>query len=159
MRTSSTNGPAPKRTPTNRRATGSPDVLDLEELLVVLSAVRKGDFSVRMPGSKTGLAGKIADTLNEIVERNQQMAHEFERVSLAVGKEGRITERANVSGARGAWAASVSSVNTLIGDLVQPTSEVARVIGAVAKGDLSQTMALDIEGRPLLGSSSASARR
>src|SRR5437867_11072721 len=153
MRTppSSTTGPASKRTPTNRLAAGSPDALDLDELLVVLSAVRKGDFSVRMPGSKTGLAGKVADTLNEIVERNQQMAHEFERVSLAVGKEGRITERATLSGAGGAWAASVSSVNTLIGDLVQPTSEVARVIGAVAKGDLSQTMALDIEGRPLLG--------
>ncbi len=153
MRTppSSTNGPASKRTPINRPEPGSPDALDLDELLVVLSAVRKGDFSVRMPGSKTGLAGKIADTLNEIVERNQQMAHEFERVSLAVGKEGRITERATVSGAGGAWAASVTSVNTLIGDLVQPTSEVARVIGAVAKGDLSQTMALDIEGRPLLG--------
>ena len=134
MRTppSNTNGPASKRTPTNRVAAGPPDVLDLDELLTVLSAVRKGDFSVRMPGSKTGLAGKIADTLNEIVERNQHMAHEFERVSLAVGKEGRITQRANLSGAGGAWAASVSSVNTLIGDLVQPTSEVARVIGAVA---------------------------
>src|ERR1051325_4879931 len=150
MRTSSTNGPAPKRTPTSRRIASPPDALDLDELLVVLSAVRKGDFSVRMPGSKTGLAGKIADTLNEIVERNQQMAQEFERVSLAVGKEGRITERATVSGAGGAWAASVSSVNTLIGDLVQPTSEVARVIGAVAKGDLSQSMSLEIDGRPLM---------
>ncbi|TMC59622.1 MAG: chemotaxis protein, partial [Chloroflexi bacterium] len=76
---------------------------------------------------------------------------EFERVSLAVGKEGRIAQRAALTGAGGSWAASVSSVNALIGDLVQPTSEVARVIGAVAKGDLSQTMALDIEGRPLMG--------
>ena len=79
------------------------------------------------------------------------MAQEFERVSLAVGKEGRITQRATLAGAGGSWAASVTSVNTLIGDLVQPTSEVARVIGAVAKGDLSQTMALEIEGRPLKG--------
>ena len=97
------------------------------------------------------VAGKIADTLNEIAELNEEMAEEFERVSLAVGKEGRITQRATLRAAGGSWAASVSSVNTLIGDLVQPTSEVARVIGAVAKGDLSQTMALDIEGRPLMG--------
>jgi hypothetical protein len=129
----------------------STDGIELEALLIVLTAVRKGDFSVRMPVSKTGVAGKIADTLNEIVELNQEMAREFERVSLAVGKEGRITQRAHLSGASGSWAASVTSVNTLIGDLVQPTSEVARVIGAVAKGDLSQTMGLDIEGRPLMG--------
>ena len=143
------NGRSAKRS-SAARAT-DPDSLDLKQLLSVLTAVRKGDFSARMPVAKTGLAGKIADTLNEIAELNQGMAKEFERVSLAVGKEGRITQRAALAGAGGSWAASVNSVNTLIGDLVQPTSEVARVIGAVAKGDLSQTMALDIEGRPLMG--------
>src|SRR6185503_4150561 len=49
----------------------------------------------------------------------------------------------------GSWASSIESVNTLIGDLVQPTTEVGRVIGAVASGDLSQKMTLDIDGRPL----------
>jgi HAMP domain-containing protein/CheY-like chemotaxis protein/signal transduction histidine kinase len=144
------NGRTAKR-PSSARTQATPDTLDLEQLLTVLTGIRKGDFSVRMPMSKTGLAGKIADTLNEIAELNEDMAQEFERVSLAVGKEGRIAQRATLTGAAGSWAASVSSVNTLIGDLVQPTSEVARVIGAVAKGDLSQTMALDIEGRPLMG--------
>jgi methyl-accepting chemotaxis protein len=140
---------APKAAPSGRTAATSGS-LDLEQLMSVLSAIRKGDFSRRMPVAKTGLAGKIADTLNEIADLNEEMAEELERVSLAVGKEGRITQRATLRGAGGAWAASVNSVNTLIGDLVQPTSEVARVIGAVAKGDLSQAMALDIEGRPLL---------
>ncbi len=135
----------PADTPANSEA------FDLAELLTVLSAVRKGDFSVRMQVTRTGLAGKVADTLNEIVQLNQEMAHELDRVSLAVGKEGRITQRAHLAGAGGAWAASLNSVNGLIGDLVQPTSEVSRVIGAVAKGDLSQTMALEIEGRPLMG--------
>ena len=134
------NGRPAKRVSRDRAT--APDTLDLEQLLSVLTAVRKGDFSVRMPVAKTGLAGKIADTLNEIAELNEHMAKELERVSLAVGKEGRITQRAMLAGAGGSWAASVDSVNTLIGDLVQPTSEVARVIGAVAKGDLSQTMAL-----------------
>jgi len=145
----SANGRSAKRSG-KARATAS-DTLDLEQLLTVLTGLRKGDFSVRMPRSQIGVAGKIADTLNEIAELNENMAQEFERVSLAVGKEGRITQRATLASAGGSWAASVSSVNTLIGDLVQPTSEVARVIGAVAKGDLSQTMALDIEGRPLMG--------
>ena len=145
------NGRPAKRSRSGRRASAPADALDLEQLLKVLTAIRKGDFSVRMPMSKTGVAGKIADTLNDIAELNQEMAQEFERVSLAVGKEGRIAQRAALTGAGGSWAASVSSVNALIGDLVQPTSEVARVIGAVAKGDLSQTMALDIEGRPLMG--------
>ncbi len=130
---------------------GTTDSLDLAELLTVLTAVRKGDFSVRMRVTRTGLAGKVADTLNEIVELNQEMAHELDRVAIAVGKEGRITQRAQLTGAGGSWAASINSVNGLIGDLVQPTSEVSRVIGAVAKGDLSQTMALDIEGRPADG--------
>jgi CheY-like chemotaxis protein/signal transduction histidine kinase/HAMP domain-containing protein len=146
---SAPNGRATKRSST--RSPSSSDTLDLVELQTVLASVRKGDFSLRMPASKTGIAGKIADTLNEIIELNQGMAREFERVSLAVGKEGRITQRAQLSGAGGAWARSVDSLNGLIGDLLQPTSEVARVIGAVARGDLSQTMSLDIEGRPLMG--------
>src|SRR3954465_2166363 len=127
------------------------DSLDTDQLLAVLTAIRKGDFSVKMPMSQVGAAGKISDTLNDIIDLNRETSREFERVSQAVGKEGKITQRAHRPGAAGAWAASVTSVNTLIGDLVQPTSEVARVIGAVAKGDLSQTMSLDIEGRPLMG--------
>ena len=68
-----------------------------------------------------------------------------------VGKEGKITQRAQVRGASGGWDSKLRAVNELIDDLVQPTTEIARVIGAVAKGDLSQTMALEIDGRPLRG--------
>jgi HAMP domain-containing protein/CheY-like chemotaxis protein/signal transduction histidine kinase len=145
------NGRKTKRRPHGRVSASPSDVLDSNQLLAVLTAVRKGDFSVKMPLSQIGVAGKIADALNDIIDLNRETAREFERVSQAVGKEGKITQRAHLHGAAGAWAASVNSVNTLIGDLVQPTSEVARVIGAVAKGDLSQSMSLDIEGRPLMG--------
>src|SRR5207245_5254956 len=65
--------------------------------------------------------------------------------------EGKITQRASLAGASGGWAARNEFINSLIGDLVQPTVEVARVIGAVAKGDLSQRMALEMDGRPLEG--------
>src|SRR6266849_2943917 len=123
------------------------DYLDTRQLLEVLVAVKKGDFSVRMPLDKTGVAGKIADTLNDIIELQQRVVQEYERISVAVGKQGKITERASVMGSTGDWAAGVAAINVLIGDLIQPTNEMARVIGAVAKGDLTQTMAVDIEGK------------
>jgi HAMP domain-containing protein/signal transduction histidine kinase/CheY-like chemotaxis protein len=145
------NGRKSKRRSGARIAVPASDALDTDQLLTVLTAMRRGDFSVKMPMSQVGVAGKISDTLNDIIELNRESSREFERVSQAVGKEGKIAQRAHLQGAAGAWAASITSVNTLIGDLVQPTSEVARVIGAVAKGDLSQTMSLDIEGRPLMG--------
>jgi HAMP domain-containing protein/CheY-like chemotaxis protein/signal transduction histidine kinase len=134
------------------------DQLDTKQLLKTLAAVKKGDFSVRMPIEQTGIAGKIADTLNDIIERNQMMAAELERISTVVGKEGKISQRATLGSAGGSWAACVDSVNTLITDLVQPTAETARVIRAVANGDLSQTIALEIEGRPLQGEFLATAQ-
>jgi HAMP domain-containing protein/CheY-like chemotaxis protein/signal transduction histidine kinase len=127
------------------------DTLDAKQLLGVLTALKKGDFSARMPSDLTGLAGKIADTLNEIIEINEQMAEGITVVSRVVGRDGRLTQRASVPTVSGGWATIVKSVNTLIDDLVRPTTEMARVIGAVAKGDLSQTMALDVDGRPLKG--------
>jgi methyl-accepting chemotaxis protein len=120
-------------------------------LLKTLIAFKKGNFSVRMPVDQIGVAGKIADTLNDILELNQKMVSEFERISRAVGKDGKISQRVSIGPASGAWADCVESVNSLIGDLVQPSTEVARVIGAVAKGDVSQTMSLDVDGRPLRG--------
>jgi HAMP domain-containing protein/signal transduction histidine kinase/DNA-binding response OmpR family regulator len=127
------------------------DALDTRTLLTTLIAFRDGDFSARLPVDQTGVAGKIADTLNEIFKLNERMASEFSRISGAVGKEGKINQRATLGSASGQWAACLDSVNGLIGDLVQPSTEVARVIGAVAKGDLSQTMALDVDGRSLKG--------
>ena len=127
------------------------DNLDYKQLLRTLIEVKKGNFSVRMPYDQTGMAGKIADTLNDIIEMNEQMAAELERISTVVGKEGKIHERAGIRSARGSWKESIDSVNTLITDLVQPTAETARVIRAVANGDLSQAIATQIEGRPLQG--------
>jgi HAMP domain-containing protein/CheY-like chemotaxis protein len=103
-----------------------------------------------MPVSHVGIEGKIADTLNDILELNQNLANELARVSTAVGKEGRIGQRATLTGS-GGWSACVESVNSLISDLVQPSTEIARVIGAVADGNLSQKMSLEVEGRPLQG--------
>jgi HAMP domain-containing protein/signal transduction histidine kinase/CheY-like chemotaxis protein len=125
--------------------------IDTKVLLHALLALRKGDFSVRLPVDWTGVAGKVADTFNEVVELNERTVNELERISRVVGKEGRIDQRASLGFVSGSWEAAQSSVNALIGDLVHPTSETARVIGAVAQGDLSQTMALEIDDRPLQG--------
>src|ERR1700741_1500131 len=132
------------------RAEANAAGLNSSELLSTLVAFKNGDFSVRFPADRTGVAGKVYDVLNQIFEQNQQLTQELARISSAVGKEGRISQRAALH-AKGGYAACVDSVNSLISDLVQPSTEVARVIGAVAKGDLNQKMALEVEGRPLQG--------
>ena len=125
--------------------------LEPKLLLKSLRAFRKGDFTTRLPLDLTGIDGEIAEAFNDIVDLNQGLSRELDRVARAVGKDGRIGERGKLPAATGGWNDCVESVNAMIGDLVQPTTEVARVIGAVAKGDLNQTMQLEIEGRPLRG--------
>ncbi len=124
---------------------------ELNALLHALNALRKGQSDVRLPADWTGIAGKVADAFNEVVEMNERMASELGRLSKSVGKEGRLSQRLNLGHVSGFWQDSVESVNDLIDDLVHPTTETARVIGAVAQGDLSKTMALKIDDRPLQG--------
>ena len=124
---------------------------ELRKLLRALQAVRDGDFSARLATDQTGLAGKIADAFNEMVSANQRMAKELERVGQMVGKEGKTRIRVASERRSGAWGEMESSVNTLIDDLLWPTTEVTRTITAVAKGDLSQSMRLETDGRPLRG--------
>jgi len=124
---------------------------ELKQLLAALTAFKRGDFSVRLPEDWTGLAGKVADTFNDVIGANERMSRELERIGRAVGKEGRISQRISLGALPEGWADSIGCINTLIGDLVHPTSEMSRVIGAVAKGDLSKKMPREIEGRPLQG--------
>ncbi|MGC2415997.1 MAG: HAMP domain-containing protein [Stellaceae bacterium] len=125
--------------------------LDLRHMLQALQAMRVGDFSVRLPADRTGLAGKIADTFNEIVAANERMAYELEYVGQVVGREGKTRQRVKFGLVHGAWGAMERSVNTLIDDLLWPTTAVTHAITAVARGDLLQTIRLDVDGRPLQG--------
>jgi HAMP domain-containing protein/CheY-like chemotaxis protein/signal transduction histidine kinase len=125
--------------------------LDTKSLLIALDAFERGDFSVRLPLDWVGTAGKVADRFNRVVALNERMAKELSRLRHLVGREGRIHQHASLGEVGGSWAQSVDLINDLIADLVQPTSEMARVIGSVATGDLSQAMALEIDGRPLQG--------
>jgi len=121
------------------------------DLISALRKLRRGDFTVRLPEDGSDSDAEIAILFNEVVSLNQQLTEEFERLSRVVGKEGKIGHRAKVRGATGGWDSKLRAVNELIDDMVQPTTEVARVIGSVAKGDLSQTMSVEIDGRPLRG--------
>src|SRR6516225_977977 len=129
-----------------------------KQLLDALLALRDGRFAVRLPSDLTGLSGKIADAFNDIATVSDRRAAESARVSRAVGKEGKLKQRMYVPGAVGGWADEVAAINTLIDDLVWPTTEVTRAVGAVAKGDLGQSMALEVDGRPLEGEFLRSAR-
>src|SRR5688572_3437015 len=120
-------------------------------ILAALTSLRQGDALVRLPIEWTGIHGKLAETFNEVVEMNERITEELARLRQKVGREGKIKQRAEVPDARGFWREKIMQVNELIDDLVHPTSETARVIGAVAQGDLSQTMALEVDGRPLEG--------
>src|ERR671935_81925 len=150
---SKTNGPSPgavaAETP-DRRVDGSTSP-ELYDLLNALQSMRVGDFSVRLAGGQVGLLGKIADTFNDIVAANERMAQQLERVGQVVGREGKTRQRVKFGLPHGAWSEMETSVNTLIDDLLWPTTEVTRAISAVAKGDLLQTVPLDVDGRPLQG--------
>ena len=123
----------------------------LGEILNVMVAYRNGDFSVRLPATWTGVLGKMSDTMNDILSVSQRRAEEVVRISRVVGKEGRLRQRLSVPGVTGGWSDEIESLNTLIDDLASPTTEVTRAVGAVGKGDLSQAMALEKDGRPLEG--------
>ncbi|MBB2709292.1 HAMP domain-containing protein (plasmid) [Rhizobium sophoriradicis] len=124
---------------------------DASALLEVLVAVRRGDFSVRMRSDLTGVTGKIADALNDIIAANQRMAQQLEHVGQVVGRAGRTSTRVRFGLSDGSWSEMEGSINGLIDDLLWPTTAVTRTITAVAKGDLLQTVPLDVDGRPLKG--------
>ncbi len=126
-------------------------MVDLTELLEALQSMRRGEFSARLPGNQTGLAGKVADVFNDIVAANERMARQLEHVGQVVGRDGKTRTRVRFGLSDGAWSDMETSINTLIDDLLWPTTAVTRTITAVAKGDLLQTVPLDVDGRPLKG--------
>jgi HAMP domain-containing protein len=135
----------------SRSRNGSSELTDaqLDKLVSALQAAANGDFTVRLRAD--GPLADVAAAFNALVERNQRVTKEFTRVSKVVGREGRINERADAAGAPGSWAEKIGAINELIDNLARPTIEVARVIDAVADGDLSQRIQLEIAGQPVRG--------
>jgi HAMP domain-containing protein/signal transduction histidine kinase/CheY-like chemotaxis protein len=129
----------------------SPEILDAKRLLKVLTAVRNGDFSQRMPDDEEGMNGKICEALNDIISMNEKMIDGFTKAGSTIGKQGKLTQRIGMEGAKGSWKKGIDSLNGLIADLVTPTIEIAHVISSVAKGNLSQEMPLQIGQHNLQG--------
>jgi CheY-like chemotaxis protein/signal transduction histidine kinase/HAMP domain-containing protein len=133
---------------------GGSDGDPLHELLTALRALEAGEFSVRLAPARAGsdpVLLEIADAFNGIAARNERLTREVVRVSTTVGREGKMTDRASIPEARGGWALKIDSINSLISDLMQPTTEVSRVLTAVAQGDLSRKMVLEIDGKSVQG--------
>src|SRR5271165_5472087 len=133
------------------RTGGKSEQKYLHSLLQAMQAVRAGDFSARLPTDRVGLPGKIGDAFNDIVSANERMARELERVGQIVGREGKTRRRVQLGVTAGAWGEMENSVNTLIDDLLWPTTAVTHAVTAVAQGDLQRTVPLDVDGRPLQG--------
>ncbi len=124
---------------------------ELRDLIDALHAAAAGEVGVRVKTRRRGLYREAADAFNALAETREQTTSELLRVSKAIGRDGRLDERARPEGLRGTWQQSVEAVNSMIGDLARPTVEVGRVLDAVARGDLSQTIELTIDERPIRG--------
>ena len=124
---------------------------DLRRLLAAMRHFKEGDFNVRLPVSEDPLLADIADEFNGIAKLNTRMCDEMNRVSKTIGRQGQMNDRASIGPVGGGWRTTVDSVNTLITDLASPTTEIARVLTAVADGDLNQKMVLEIDGKSVQG--------
>jgi len=147
-----TNGKSNGSKPHKNDNNGSIDEIDNYELLRLLLEVKEGNFTVRMPGDKLGISGKICDTLNGIIQLNEALVEELTKARNTIGLKGHLNHRVELPRfAKGSWASGVESINSLISDLVHPTIEIAHVISSVAKGNLSQEMPLKIGDHVLQG--------
>jgi len=136
--------------PADHHAASVPAEALLAELTDALAQLRRGRFDVRLP-RREGAAGALADQFNDMAAVAQRHNRDLLRIGRSVGREGRMGDRLDEESYDGSWGDGARAVNALIDDLAAPTAEIARVIEAVAEGDLSQHMALEIEGRPLRG--------
>jgi CheY-like chemotaxis protein/signal transduction histidine kinase/HAMP domain-containing protein len=134
----------------NGRNGNSKQLTESEVIVAALEALHRGDFGHRLR-PRDGVSREVQDAFNNLAERLDHTALELARVTRVVGRDGEMGERLRMDGLRGGWETVGDSFNTVIGDLVRPTTEVARVIVQVAEGDLSQKMALEIDGKPVRG--------
>jgi HAMP domain-containing protein/CheY-like chemotaxis protein/signal transduction histidine kinase len=134
--------------PKDRRASRD---RSLQRLLAGMRSMNSGDFSVRLTPNGDPLMAEIIEAFNQLADKRSSFTDELVRVSSSVGREGNMRDRFNMGVVGGAWATSVDAINGLIQDLGQPTHEVSRVIQAVAEGDLSQKVELEIQGKQVQG--------
>jgi HAMP domain-containing protein/CheY-like chemotaxis protein/signal transduction histidine kinase len=124
---------------------------DLRRLLAAMRDLKEGDFNVRLPVADDPLLAEIADEFNGVAKASTRLCDEMTRVSKTIGRQGQMNDRVSIGAVTGGWRQTVDSINTLITDLASPTTEIARVLSAVADGDLNQKMVLEIDGKSVQG--------
>ncbi|MFH9981638.1 HAMP domain-containing protein [Streptomyces sp. NPDC017179] len=115
----------------------------------VTTAVANGDLSQKVTVPARGEVAQLADTINQMTETLRIFADEVTRVANEVGAEGRLGGQANVPGVAGTWKDLTDSVNTVFRNLTTQVRDIATVTTAVASGDLSQKVTVDVAGEML----------
>ncbi|MFE0021988.1 HAMP domain-containing protein [Amycolatopsis sp. NPDC059021] len=121
----------------------------LQRLLDGLKAVRDGDFGTRLPRAEDGLVDEMAAVFNGMVDQLALFTSEVTRVAREVGTEGKLGGQASVPEVSGTWKDLTDSVNAMAGNLTGQVRDIAEVATAVAKGDLSQKITVDVKGEML----------
>ncbi|MGN6793685.1 MAG: HAMP domain-containing protein, partial [Streptosporangiaceae bacterium] len=121
----------------------------LQQLLDGLTAARSGDFSTRLPRADDPLLDEIGMVFNGLNDQLAGVTSEVTRVAREVGTEGRLGGQADVPGLEGTWKDLTDSVNSMAGNLSGQVRDVARVATAVARGDLTHKIAVDVKGEML----------
>ncbi|WP_158891815.1 HAMP domain-containing protein, partial [Amycolatopsis anabasis] len=121
----------------------------LEQLLQGLKAVRDGDFSTRLPQVGDVLMDEMAAVFNGMVDQLALFTSEVTRVAREVGTDGKLGGQAAVPAVSGTWKDLTDSVNAMAGNLTGQVRDIAEVATAVAKGDLSQKITVDVKGEML----------
>ncbi|MFG3149950.1 HAMP domain-containing protein [Streptomyces sp. M41(2017)] len=115
----------------------------------VTTAVASGDLSQKVTVSARGEVAQLAETINQMTETLRTFADEVTRVANEVGAGGQLGGQANVPGAAGTWKDLTDSVNTVFRNLTTQVRDIAAVTTAVANGDLSQKVTVDVAGEML----------
>src|SRR3989440_589952 len=115
----------------------------------VTTAVANGDLSKKITVDVRGEILELKDTINTLVDRLSSFASEVTRVAREVGSEGKLGGQADVRGVAGTWKDLTDSVNTMAGNLTGQVRNIAEVTTAVANGNLSKKITVDVRGEIL----------
>src|ERR1700748_413053 len=121
----------------------------MQQLLAGLTAVRGGDFSIRLPEGQDPLMNDIAGVFNAMNEQLGVFTSEVTRVAREVGTEGQLGGQAEVPGVAGTWKDLTDSVNSMAGNLTRQGRHIAEGATAIAGGDLSRKITVDVRGEIL----------
>ena len=121
----------------------------VRNIALVTTAVANGDLSQKITVEARGEVLDLKDTINNMVEKLRIFADEVTRVAREVGTEGVLGGQANVPGVAGTWKGLTDNVNAMAGNLTAQVRNIADVTTAVAKGDLSRKITVNVKGEVL----------